>query len=381
MIGSSIAWFLSDNSDFDGSILVVERDRSYTNASTSHTNSCMRQQFSNELNIQMSQFAAKFVRNLRSCMRDDADVPDLHFESYGYMYLAGSEDFAQTLRSNQEIQSGFGAGTQIMTPAEIVAAYPFYNVDDIVCGSHNLVDEGYFDGGTLFSELQRMARKNGVEYVENEVVAINTDANSVSGVELASGESISCGLIVNASGPSAVATAAMAGLALPVEPRKRFTFIFDAQDKLPMSLPLTIDPSGVHVRSDGDAYMAGCTPADDPAVAFDDFAMDRDIWDDKVWPALVNRIPAFERIKVTSQWAGHYAHNTVDHNVIVGPHHVTQNFIFANGFSGHGLQQAPAIGRGVSELVTYGSYRSLDLSPLGYDRIVRGEPFIETAII
>ena len=135
------------------------------------------------------------------------------------------------------------------------------------------------------------------------------------------------------------------------------------------------------MRSEGDWYMGGCTPDPDPAVAPDDFAMDHDIWEERVWPALANRIPAFERIKVQSRWAGHYAHNTVDHNVIVGPHTEVDNFVFANGFSGHGLQQSPAIGRGVSELISYGEYRSLDLTPLGYQRIEENRPFVETAII
>lgn len=173
----------------------------------------------------------------------------------------------------------------------------------------------------------------------------------------------------------------MAGLELPVEPRKRYTFVFEAAEPLDRDLPLIVDPAGVHVRSEGTAYMTGCAPDHDPAVAYDDFAMDPDIWEGKVWPTLAHRIPAFERIKVVTRWAGHYAHNTVDHNAIVGPHHEVGNFIFACGFSGHGVQQSPAMGRGVAEWIATGAYQSLDLAPLGYDRIVRGEPFLETAII
>jgi glycine/D-amino acid oxidase-like deaminating enzyme len=131
--------------------------------------------------------------------------------------------------------------------------------------------------------------------------------------------------------------------------------------------------------------MAGCQPDVDGPVAYDDFTMNdaasRDIFEDKVWPALVNRIPAFERIRVTARWAGHYAYNTVDQNAIVGPHHEVGNFIYLCGFSGHGMQQAPAMGRGVAELIGHGAYRSLDLTPLGFERIVRGQPFVETAII
>ena len=198
---------------------------------------------------------------------------------------------------------------------------------------------------------------------------------------LASGQVIACHQVVNAAGPRAVEVARMAGLDLPVEPRKRFTFIFDAAEPLEQDLPLTIDPSGVHMRSEGAAYLAGCPPDEDLPVGYDDFATDPNIWEEKLWPVLAHRIPAFERIKVTSHWVGHYAFNTLDRNVIVGPHHEVPNFIFANGFSGHGLQQSPAIGRGVMELITFGHYRALDLTPLGYQRIVDEQPFPESAII
>jgi len=381
IIGSSIAWFLSDNPDFDGSILVVERDLTYEHASTSLTNSCMRQQFSNPLNIEMSQFGAEFVRNFQDFMGNDPEVPALAVNHFGYMYLADNEQFATTLRSNQQTQAAKGAGTKIMTAAEIKAAYPFYNVDDIICGSHNLVDEGYFDGGTMFATWRKKAQQNDVEYLGAEVVGISTGNGRAHAVVLSSGHSIECGTVVNASGPRGSKVASLAGLSLPVEPRKRYTFIFDCAEELDRDVPLTIDPSGVHVRSDGDGYMAGCPPDDDRVVEYDDFAMDLDIWEDKVWPALAHRIPAFERIKIRNRWAGHYAYNDLDHNVIVGPHPEAPNFIFANGFSGHGLQQSPAIGRGVSELIVYGEYRSLDMTSLGYDRIARREPFVETAII
>ena len=381
VMGSSVAWFLSANDDFDGTVLVVERDPSYEFTSTARTNSCMRQQYSNELNIRISRFSADYVRNFRRHMGDDPEVPDLATHHFGYMYLAADERFAATLRASQQLQSSLGAATVIMTPAEIAAEYPFYNVDDVVCGSHNTVDEGWFDSATMFDWWRRKARLAGVEYLTGEVVAIERSRERVTAVTLASGETVACGTLVNASGPRAAVTARMAGLELPVEPRKRFTVVFDAAEPLPRALPLTIDPTGVHVRSDGGAYVAGSTPEIDPAVPFDDFKMGPDVWEEQIWPVLAHRIPAFERAKVRSQWAGHYAHNSFDHNAVIGTHTEVGNFIFINGFSGHGMQQSPAMGRGASELIAYGEYRTLDLSPLGYDRIARGEPFPETAII
>ena len=381
MYGSSVAWWLTDHRDFNGSVLVVERDPTYEWTSTAHTNSCMRQQFSRPLNIQISQFAADFVKNFRRYMGGDERVPHLALQSYGYMYLADTPEFAATLKEAQAIQAANGAGTQHMSAAEIKAAYPFYNLDDIIAGNHNLIDEGYFDGNTLFDWWKRSARERGVEYVHNEVVAMDRQGDRIVSVTLKSGEVISCGTVVNASGPRAVLTSRMAGIELPVEPRKRYTFIFQAEEPLDRDLPLTIDPSGVHMRTDGTYYLAGCPPDEDPAVDYADFAADHSIWEDKVWPVLAHRVPAFGRIKLVNAWVGHYAYSTLDQNAIIGPHTEVGNFIFVNGFSGHGFQQSPAIGRGVAEWIATGGYQTLDLTPFHYDRIVRGEPFEEKAVI
>lgn len=380
--GSAVAWFLTDNPDFDGSILVIERDPSYEKCATAHTNSCIRQQFSNPLNVQISQFGAEFIKGFKGFMGDDPRVPELSIQSYGYMYLADTDAFADTLRASHKVQQAQGSATQLMTPDQIKEAYPFYNVDDIVLGSINLVDEGYWDGGTVFEWWRRSARERGVEYLAGEVVAMERNGGQIESVTLASGDVIGCGKVVNATGPRGAKTAGMAGIDIPVEPRKRFTWIFSAEHPLDRELPLTIDPSGVHVRQDGPTtYLAGGHSDYDPAVPFDDFAMDHGLWQEHVWPILATRIPQFESIKVITEWAGHYDYNTFDHNAIVGTHPQVENFYFLNGFSGHGLQQSPAIGRGLSEMLIYGEYRSLDLTPFSYARIASGTPFAEAAII
>lgn len=382
--GSAVAWFLTDNPDFDGSVLVIERDPSYENCATAHTNSCIRQQFSNPLNVKISQFGAEFIKGFRGFMGDDPRVPELSIQSYGYMYLADNAAFADHLREAQKVQLAAGAATTLMTTDEIKAAYPFYNVDDIVLGSINRQDEGYWDGGTVFDWWRRCAREKGVEYVAGEVVSMSRNATGtrVESVTLADGTTIGCGQVVNATGPRGAVTAKMAGIDIPVEPRKRFTWIFSAEQPLDRELPLTIDPSGVHFRQDGPkTYLAGGHSDEDPAVDFDDFAMDHALWEDKIWPTIATRIPQFEAIKVVTEWAGHYDYNTLDHNAILGPHSEVENFFFVNGFSGHGLQQSPAMGRGTAEMLVYGEYRTLDLSPFGYDRIAAGRPFSEQAVI
>ena len=384
IMGSSTAWFLTENKDFNGSVLVVERDPSYENCSTAHTNSCMRQQYSIELNVRISQFAADFVKNIRERMGNDDRVPELSIRSFGYMYLADNEPFADVLRESRKVQIGAGAATQLMTPDEIKTNYPFYNVDDIVLGSINKIDEGYWDGAAVFEWWRRQARERGVEYISNEVVSMtkNASGTKVESVTLASGEVISCGTVLNASGPRASRTSEMAGITLPVEPRKRYSWIFKAEQPLDQDLPLTIDPSGVHVRENGGGtYQCGGHSDVDPAVDYDDFAMDQSLWENHVWPVIATRIPQFESVKLTNEWGGHYSMNTFDHNAIMGPHTVVENFVFLNGFSGHGLQQSPAMGRGTAEYLTYGEYRSLDMTPFNYERILNNNPIIEKAII
>lgn len=383
MLGSSVAWFTVNNPDFDGRILVVEKDPTYALCSTAHTNSCIRQQFSTAINVKVSQFGAEYIRNFRGYMGNDIRVPEVVLQEFGYMYLADNEGFAETLRQNQKLQAECGAGTAFLSKEEIAKAYPFYNLDDIIGGNHNRVDEGYFDGNTLFDWWKRSAREKGVEYITNRVVDMTRAATGtrIENVTLASGEIIGCDVVVNASGPRAAEIAQMAGIELPVEPRKRYTYVFAAQDPLDRDLPLTVDPSGVHVRTDGAYYMVGCAPDGDGAVAPDDFEQDHSLWQEKVWPAVAHRIPQFEAIKLIQSWIGHYAYNTLDQNAVLGPHDEVENFMFINGFSGHGFQQAPAMGRGMSELLVHGEFRSLDMSPFGYGRIKRGIAMTEQAVI
>ena len=383
MIGASVAWFLKKHFAFAGSVLVVERDLTYEFASTSHTNSCIRQQFSSALNIRLSQYTVEFIGDFAKLM--GADAPSLKIQNFGYLYLAADAAQAEALHQAQALQAKLGVGAAILTPDDIAARYPFYHLDDIVLGALNTKDEGYFEGSTIFEWFRHSGRDAGVEAVENEVVAIGRDGRNIHSITLKSGEEIGAGVIVNASGTRASATAEMAGFApLPIEPRCRLTYIIAAANPPQQAMPLTVDPAGFHFRTygtDGRHFMVGIPPADDVARRADDFSMDYDYWQDYVWPLLASRVPCFETVKLKDSWAGHYAFNTLDQNAVVGLHPDCDNFIFVNGFSGHGLQQAPGMGRGVAELIVHGGYQSLDLSPLGVERILENRPYVETAVI
>ncbi len=246
--------------------------------------------------------------------------------------------------------------------------------------SLGLQGEGWFDGPALMQAFRRKARSLGAEYVHGEAVALDRDGGRVTAVRLRDGRRIACGTVVNAAGPQARSVAAMAGFALPVQARKRCVFVFACRSELP-GCPLVIDTSGVWFRPEGGRYLTGWSPpeAEDP----EDFALEVDhaLFDDVIWPALAARVPAFEAIRRLGAWAGHYEYNTFDQNALLGAHPDVPNLVCANGFSGHGMQHAPGIGRGISELILQGAYRTLDLSPLAVTRIAANRPLRELNII
>lgn len=368
---------------------MVERDPTYVKAATSLSSSSIRVQFSNPINVRISQFGSAFIRSFAETMQVAGEpAPDLNFHPGGYLFLAGTEAQARTLRENHEVQRACGADVVLWGQDELARAFPHLNVDDILLASYGRSGEGWFNNTGLMHGFKAKAREQGADYLTDEVVAIGRDGDRVTSVTLKSGSTITAGTVVNASGPRAALTARMAGLDVPVEPRKRTSFVFDCA-RTPEGtatvnggrLPLMIDPSGVFLRPEGRFFLAGCPPVEDPAVDWDDFEPRYDEFEEIIWPALAARSPNFEAIKVVNQWAGHYDFNTLDHNLIVGRHPEVTNFVFANGYSGHGLQQGPAAGRGVSELIVYGGFRTLDLSEVGYERIVENRPFLEKAVI
>lgn len=381
--GAAISFFLSANPDFKGTILVVERDPSLKESATRASNYCMRQQFATEINIKIAQYAAYFVKNFRDIVQDEAGLaPELDIRNFGYLYLASDKEFAQTLQNDQNMQAAHGAGTRIVETEEIAKLYPFFNLDNVLLGSLNTQDEGEFDGWQIFQNLRRIAVSRGVDYIKNEVVGIKIEKDTVQSIRLKTGEEVRIGKIVNAAGTRSGKVSAMAGIDLPLEARQRYTYIFEGEHKLAKDVPLTIDPSGVHVRQFGDRFLAGAPPVG-PEVGVDvnDFNSRGDVWTAKMKPVMERLLPALGKLTVTETWIGHYDFNTFDHNAIIGPHHVIKNFLFCCGFSGHGSQQAPACGRAISELITYGKFRTLDLSPLRFERIETGERMLERMVI
>jgi glycine/D-amino acid oxidase-like deaminating enzyme len=375
-VGSAVAYFLTHDLGFTGSVAVVERDPTYAQCATTLSAASIRQQFSTPENIRMSQFGVAFFRDLKARFGADADIA---FHECGYLLMAG-ESGAATLRANHRAQTAEHADIALLDPAAMAAKLAWLNTSDLALGAFGLTGEGWFDAHSLLTLLRTAARAKGGCYIHGEVTGMSRDGNRITGVTLANGERITCGTLVNAAGPQAGDVAALAGIPLPVEPRKRSVFVVACRTPL-SGMPLMVDPTGVWVRPEGAMYICGVSPPEDADPRATDFEVDYALFDDVVWPALAHRVPAMEALKLQRAWAGHYDYNTLDQNAVIGRHPDISNFIFANGFSGHGLQQAPATGRAVAELIVHGKFISLDLSIFGYERVAQGHPVRELNVI
>ena len=381
VVGSATAFFLATNPDFRGSILVIERDWSYARSATALSSSSIRHQFSNAINVKVSQFGTEFIREFKRHVAVDDDTPEIGFHENGYLFLARDDRGQEVLERNHATQKSCGAEVTLLDADALGRRFRWLNLEGLTLGSYGERGEGWFDSSALMQGFRKKARSLGVEYIEDEVVSVGRDGDRVVSVTTRSGQTIGCGQLVNTAGTRGTLVARMAGLDIPVEPRRRCLFVVDCRTPLEGKVGLTIDPTGVFFRPEGKFYLMGTYPKHDPEVDPDDFDVMHDEFEAEIWPILAQRVPAFEAIKVVNSWAGHYDYCTLDHNVILGPHTDVKNFLFANGFSGHGLQQSPAMGRGLSELITYGAFRTLDLSPFGYERVVANRPFLESAVI
>jgi len=379
VIGSAIAYFLAGRTDFKGSIVVVEKDPTYETAATPRSAGGVRQQFSTPENIRMSMFGAAFIKEAGEHLMVDGEAVELPFVEWGYLFLATATGF-ETLRANHTTQTSLDAKVALLMPSELKARFPWLNVEDLAGGCFGLANEGWTDPYGLLQAFRRKARSLGVTYLADEVTGLERVGDRIASVSLRDGGRLACGAIVNAAGYHAAEIAAMIGTDLPVRPRKRIVYVFDCRDK-PERAPLTIDPTGVWCRPEGANFIGGISPpeAEDPDST--DFEIDYGLYEDVVWPTLAHRIPAFEAIKLVRAWVGHYDYNTLDQNAILGPHPEVRNFYFANGFSGHGLQQSPAVGRAIAELIVHGEYRSLDLRRFGYERVLKNLPILELNVV
>jgi glycine/D-amino acid oxidase-like deaminating enzyme len=378
IMGSASAWFLTQDPGFDGTVLVVEMDHSYQRCATALSVSAIRQQFSTAVNVQISRFGFEFLKGVQQRMEPDGGIG---LVEQGYLMLAGPGR-EERLRDNVALQRREGADIALYGPGEMEQRWPWLNTEDVALGSFGLSGEGWFDPSRLLQYFRCGAVERGVTYIRGEVTGLEVRGKRVSRVRLADGQGFDCGHFVNATGSAAAGVARMAGIELEVEPRKRCVFVVDCPESARITdCPHLIDTSGLYLKPSGQYFLAGKAPPPGADARSHDFEVDYAMFEEQVWPLLAGRVPAFEAARVVSAWAGHYAYHLLDQNAVIGPHPEISNFLFINGFSGHGMQQAPAAGRAISEFVRHGRCVSLDLSELGYERVAAGRPFPELNVI
>lgn len=414
VIGWSIAYWLKKKERVRDAVrvLVVERDPSYSRASTVLSVGGIRQQFSMPENIHMSLYGSSFLRNINEHLGVVNEEPiDIQFNPSGYLFVA-TESNAAVLEENYRIQREEGAKVVLLTPTKLKEKFPWLNTDGVALASYGLENEGWFDPWSLLNAFRRKALAMGVyqcfgevtgfEYSTREMVTKDGEPvvfKRIHHVNVKMPNSmeyqpVECALVVNAAGAWSGKVAEMAGIGsglpnsfdtvkLPVEPRKRFVYVFHSPDGPGMDCPIFIDYTGVYFRREGLAgnYVGGLSPTEEEEPSIDNLEVDYDFFQEKVWPVLASRVSAFETLKVKSAWAGYYDYNKFDQNAVIGPHPLVSNMYFASGFSGHGLQHSPAVGRAVAELIVDNSFKTIDLSAFSFTRLCFGEKALERNIV
>lgn len=388
VMGAATAWFLAREHGVP--VTVVERDASYATASSALSACAIRQQFSTAINIRISQDSLAFYRQIGQALTVGDEHPSIGLTEPGYLYLAATADGAAVLREQHELQQQHQVYTALLTPDALHQRYPWLNTEGLVLGSLGLSTktsgEGWFDGYAAMQAFRRAAIAAGVQFIEDEVIGFATESRGdvphITHAHTRHGGPLAGDTFVITAGAWSAAVAAPLGVTLPVHARKRDVFAVEADIDM-RDAPLVIDPSGVWFRPEVQRgqFLCGAPPQhgdpDDVPLS----QVDHTLFEQFIWPRLAERVPAFDALKVTSSWAGYYEMNSFDHNGLVGALAPYGNAFTACGFSGHGLQQAPAVGRGLAELIATGEFLTLDLSPLRMTRVAEGRPLLEKNVI
>ena len=379
VVGSAAAYFLARDSGFGGSVLLLERDMSFQHCATARSVASIRHQFSTPENVRMSMFGTQFLRDAGTLLAVNGEAPDLAFREPGYLFLATPAGH-EVLQANHRVQRAEGADIALLAPPDLAARFPWLHHDDLAGAALGLSGEGWLDAHALMNGLRRKALALGAVVRQGEVVDVLHTPAGVTGVVLADGSRIGCRWLINAAGTGATTLARQAGIQLPVQSRKRCVFHFTSPAWLP-ACPLVVDPTGLYFRPEGQGFLCGIAPPHSEDPECHDFDVPLHWFEDRLWPALAHRVPGFEAARLHSAWAGHYDVNLLDDNVILGAHPAVPRLLFANGFSGHGVQQAPAVGRALAELVVAGRFSTLDLSALGWQRVIDQRPLREINVV
>lgn len=376
-MGSACACFLKLLGPPDLKVTVFEADPTYARASTTLAAGGIRQQFSTAENILMSQFGFGFMANIAEELTVEGHETDVGLHATPYLHLAAG-DQVEGLRESYALQRELGGLCEWLDRDTLATRFGWMNFDDVDAAVLGGPREGTFDPASLLAAFRRKAIALGVVYRKGRVDGFEQDAQGRIVAVRTGDEAVPCGLVVNAAGAQSGAVAALAGCTLPVRPMRAHTFVFRAQERPEGLIPIVVDSVlMLNFRAEGDQFLTGSPREEDFDRGGEGFEVDHAMFEAVHWPLLATRVPAFEAVRATGGWVGHMEWNTFDANGIVGPHAQVPNMILATGFSGHGAQHIPAVGRAVAELIVHGGFRSIDLTRFGHERIAAGIPLVE----
>lgn len=375
VIGSATAYFLKSRGV--DRVTVIEPDSTYQQASTPMATGGCRRLFALPENIAMSDFSINFYKKFVDVMAVDGYLPDVQWKEWGYLFVVGSAH-AHALETNFKTQKANGVEVELLDRKAIAHRYPWMKTDDLALACLSPRD-GWLDPNTALQGFRKKAISLGVNYICDRVVGLDLSNRRVSKVTLAGGARLEPQYVINAAGCWSASVAKLLAMDLPVNPMRRFEHFVEIESRLP-PMPLLKDPERLVVRPEGVGYSVGLVSSNEPRGF--NFAVDHTHFEKIVWPALAARIPAFESLKLRREWAGHYDECELDGNMILGnwPKRL-ENFYVACGFSGHGLMHAPAVGRALSELIVDGRFETIDLTRMGYQRVLDQKPYPEIGII
>ncbi len=373
VIGSSIAYYLAA-AEHGAEVHVIEPDPSYEYAATPRSTGGVRVLFSVPENIRMSQYGHEIYAAFETLMAIDGEPAPIGYHRGGYLFLASGGQEVAMYERLWNTQTALGCRVDMIDRTELARRFPSLRVDDVDAALHS-PDDGWIDAHSALMGFRRKAISLGAAYVKDRVVGIEAGPRRAERVLLESGERIEAEAIVNAANCWAPEVCAMVGLEIPVEPMHRPNFYWEIPDEIE-EMALTKDTSLLDFRSFDAGFIGSATNSAETAGFRWDVAPD--YFEDVVWPRLAHRVPAFETLRLKRFWAGHYDENRLDGNMIIGPWiGGLENFHLACGFSGHGLQHAPAVGRAFKELLIDGGFQTIDLARFSYKRILNNAPLRE----
>jgi len=373
IMGSSIAYHLSLTGRA-GNVCVIEPDPDYEWAAAPRSSGGVRLMHGLLENIEMSRYGRQVYKNFAKLMDVDGLPGSFDFLEHGYLYLVAGSAGVKEAEKSWKLQTGHGVPNDLLDRNELSNRFPSMQVDDVDAAIHGPQD-GFIDPLAAISGFRRKAINMGVKYIKDKVTDIQFADGLARVVVLESGEKISGDIFINAAGAWGPDICAMVGMKVPVKPLSRNTFYFEIRGKVE-TMPLTKDPGGIVFRQEGAGFTTGLTDTDVP-FGFN-WEVDHDQFENRFWPVLAHRVPAFEALQVKRAWAGHYAYNYLDGNTIIGKWiGGLDNFYIATGFTGAGLQKGPAIGRAMAELILDGRFQTIDLTRMSYQRVIDEKPLFE----